>query len=474
MTALDDRPSVDEQPLRGRPGTPPIGTPPVDRPVRASLPNDVAIGALRPVMPQRGIPRLLRRTIGVNEDVLDWVPEERPRYTRLGLIVLNTGLLAAVSMHMALASVLGGHWWLVFADLVWAVIIVTADSWLIASTHGAARTSLLGTYLPRLLLSVLLGVVIAEPLVLAVFHQSIDNEISETRKADIDAYGSAVKRCNPPTGEISTDPSCAGFLVVISERPQSAVEELGRATAHRDQLATRIGEINAQLNELERLARDECAGRGGPGLTAIPGEGPECTRNREKADQFRRDSQVDQLNADLVTADRQVSELTTKVANASSRAEREVNAAINAKIDEKRENLTERGLLDEFEALASLSSKHFSVLMAHVFLALLLVVLDCLPVLSKMMSASTEYDARVRRQLDVSGRLHDLQLRASEKRDSVDFELQELRFRQKLRTGIEEIGGEDRTAKARRRMEVDAQIDRLAATLEKARTPEPR
>ncbi|KOX32607.1 hypothetical protein ADK67_07730 [Saccharothrix sp. NRRL B-16348] len=425
-------------------------------------------------MPQRGVPRLLRRVIGVNEDVLDWVPEERPRYTRLGLIVLNTGLLAAVSMHMALASVLGGHWWLVFADLIWAVIIITADSWLISSTHGAARTSLLGTYLPRLLLSVLLGAVIAEPLVLAVFHQSIDNEISETRKADIDAYGSTVKRCNPPTGEIPTDPSCAGFLVVISERPQSAVDELARATAHRDGLAARVGDVDAQLAELERLARDECAGRGGPGLTAVPGEGPECTRNRDKADQFRRDSQVEQLHADLVVADRQVSELTEKVSNASSQTEREINTAINAKIDEKRKNLAERGLLDKFEALGSLSSTHFSVLMAHVLLALLLIALDCLPVLSKMMSANTEYDSRVRRQLDVSGRLHDLQLKASEKRDSVDFELQELRFRQKLRTGIEEIGGEDRTAKARRRMEVDAQIDHLAATLEKARNPVPR
>ncbi|MBY8853451.1 DUF4407 domain-containing protein, partial [Saccharothrix sp. MB29] len=127
----------------------------VERPVRASLPNDVAVGALRPVMPQRGVPRLLRRLIGVNEDVLDWVPEERPRYTRLGAIVLNTGFLAAVSMHMALASVLGNHWWLVFADLMWAVVIITADSWLISSTHGAPRASLIGTYLPRLLLSVM-------------------------------------------------------------------------------------------------------------------------------------------------------------------------------------------------------------------------------------------------------------------------------------------------------------------------------
>ncbi|MDU0294283.1 DUF4407 domain-containing protein, partial [Saccharothrix longispora] len=200
---------------------------------------------------------------------------------------------------------------------------------------------------------------------------------------------------------------------------------------------------------------------------AVPGEGPECTRNRLKADEFRRDSQVDRLHADLAAADQQVADLNRKLSDASGRTEREVNAAITAEVEAKRANLTDRGLLDEFDALGRLSSQSFTVLLAHALLALLLIALDCLPVLSKMMSSGTEYDTRVRRQLDASGRLHDLQLRASEKRDSVDFELQELRFNQKLRAGIEDIGGEDRSAKERRRIEMDAQIDRLAAALER-------
>ncbi|MBW4719674.1 DUF4407 domain-containing protein [Saccharothrix obliqua] len=452
MTALDDRLAAPDRP--------------VGRPARQSLPNDVAVGALRPVLPQRGVPRLLRRLIGVNEDVLDWVPEERPRYTRLGLIVLNTGVLAAVSMHLALVSVVGGQWWLPLADLGWAAIIVTVDSWLISSTHGAVRTSLLGTYLPRLLLAVLLGAVIAEPLVLAVFHQSIDNEIADHRKQQVEGYEAALRRCNPPSGEPSADPSCAGLLVVVGESPRAARDELDHATADRAALKTRADEVDARLAELNAQAMDECAGRAGPGLTAVPGEGPECLRNRARADEYRRDHQVDRLHADLAAADGRVADLTAKVADASGRTERLVGDAITAKVDQKRANLADSGLLDRFEALGRLSSAHFTVLVAHVLLALLLIALDCMPVLSKMLSARTEYDSRVRRQLDVSGRLHDLQLKASEKRDAVDFELQELRFTQRLRAGVDEIGGEDRMAKAKRRMEVDAQIDRLAAALE--------
>jgi len=59
----------------------------------------------RPAPPARGPGRLLRQVAGVNETILDWVPEERPRYTRLGAIVINTGLMAALSMTVLLGKV---------------------------------------------------------------------------------------------------------------------------------------------------------------------------------------------------------------------------------------------------------------------------------------------------------------------------------------------------------------------------------
>ena len=96
-------------------------------------------------------------------------------------------------------------------------------------------------------------------------------------------------------------------------------------------------------------------------------------------------------------------------------------------------------------------------------------LLDCLPVLSKLMSSRTAYDERVRNQLDADGRLHNRQLRTTERRDTVDLEVQERRLDQKLRTSMEDITGEDRSAKERRRIELDAQIDRLAAAIEQGR-----
>jgi hypothetical protein len=448
--------------------------PPTMPSVRSSIPNDAGLGAFRPVMPKRGIPRLMRRLVGVDEDILDWVPEERPRYTRLGFIVLNTGLLAGVAMHFALTSVTGAAWWqLLPADLFWALVIITIDSWLISSMHGADRASGIGGYLPRLLVSVLLGVVIAEPLVLAVFHQSVDNEISEHRKVEIDTYESTLKRCNPPSGDPSKDPSCAGFLVTIKNGPEGIRADLRQAIKDRDTLKQYVAEADRQLATLEEIARAECAGTASPNgaTTGQRGEGPECRRDKEKADEYRRDSQIGQRHKDLAAAEQLVTDLSARLSAAEKSTEQQINAAIKAEVREKRENLSARGLLDEIDALGRLSGKNLTIGLAHLLLALLLMLLDCLPVLSKLMSRRTTYDDRVRNQLDADSRLHNRQLRTTERRDTVALEIQERRLDQRLRTSVEDITGEDRTAKERRRMELDAQIDRLAAAIEQGRAP---
>jgi hypothetical protein len=436
------------------------------RPVRSSLTNDAGVDLFRPVRPNGGIPRLLRRLVGVKEDILDWVPEERPRYTRLGAIVLNTGILAGFSVVVALRNVVGGHWWLLpIAAVVWMVVIITVDSWLISSTHGVRRSSKL-MYIPRVLLSVLLGVVIAEPLVLGVFHSSIETEIRDYRKGEIERYESRLKQCNPVSGELVPDPTCDGLRVVIKEGPRAVEAQLAQAIDFRDDLRRVVDGLEAKRAELERVARDECVGRSGPGLTGVAGNGPECERNKAQSDQFRNDSQLPKLQQDLIAAEQKVVELNGAQAQARSNTEQQINAGINGKVEEKRENLTNPGLLDEFEALGRLSDRHLIVFLAHVVLAMLLLALDCLPVLAKLMGGTTAYDHQVFHQVEVAKRLHNKHLRTNEKRDSVDLDIQMQRWDQKLRNRIEDIDGADRSAKERRRIELSAQIDRLAAALE--------
>jgi len=65
---------------------------------------------IRPAPASQGVGRWLRSLTGVSEDILDWAPEERSSYTLLGAIVLNTGVLAGLSLIVALSSLTNGWW----------------------------------------------------------------------------------------------------------------------------------------------------------------------------------------------------------------------------------------------------------------------------------------------------------------------------------------------------------------------------
>ena len=111
------------------------------------------------------------------------MPEERARYTRLGAIVLNTGLLAGLSLATALTTFLHVSLWIVIpVALVWAYVIVSFDGWLIASTHGLLNRSKWRIFLPRLMISWLMGAAIPEPLVLWVIDPAIHKNVLDVAR----------------------------------------------------------------------------------------------------------------------------------------------------------------------------------------------------------------------------------------------------------------------------------------------------
>lgn len=95
-------------------------------------------GQSRPAPAASGWAPRLRRLIGIDEPLLAWVPEERARYTWYGVLVVNTALLGALSMVLALSSFR--------SDLPLAAVAVVAVLWfwvVLAWTAGwsPARTA---------------------------------------------------------------------------------------------------------------------------------------------------------------------------------------------------------------------------------------------------------------------------------------------------------------------------------------------
>lgn len=409
----------------------------------------------RPEPPGRGPARWLRAIAGVKEDILDWAPEERPRYTRLGAIILNTGLLAGLSLFVALGSVVHVFWPLLVPIAgFWAYVIISFDSWLISSTHGALTANRFRMFVPRLVISVLIGAVIAEPLLLWVFQPAIHKEVHDYRQKELSAYAGQWKVCNPDSGQLVQTPACSDFHLSIEGSPQSIEAERAKVQAQRVELKGQIDDVNKRLAEMNGLAHDECVGRPGRGLTGVPGEGHNCLRDRKEADQFRVDSHLDARQAELAGMDQEIVELTARVQQASQTYGQKVSEAIAAKVAEKRAGQGAIGLLDEDAALERLSDRSGFVLAAQWLLRLLLIALDCLPVFVKLMGGTTHYDRFVYAQLELDQELHGRYLRHQDRRNEDE-----------ARADVERFDGAERAARARRQSDQRAAIDELADRL---------
>jgi len=147
--------------------------------------------------PSHGPGRWLRGLIGVEEKLLDRVWEERAQYTCLGAIVLGTATMAALSILDALDQIFGPVWpVLILVALFWGAFICGIDRWLIASTHGA-RSGRWRIFIPRILLALLFGVIIATPLVLTVFGSEVVSQAQNDQSNALLSYESQLKQCNP-------------------------------------------------------------------------------------------------------------------------------------------------------------------------------------------------------------------------------------------------------------------------------------
>ena len=419
----------------------------------------------RPAPPAHGMSRRLRHLAGVDETVLDWVPEERPRYTRLGAIVANTGILAALSLFVALQSVIHAPLLaIVPVALLWGFLIVTFDGWLIASTHGSPGHARWRLMVPRLIVSVLLGVVIAEPLVLWVFRPAIEAEVHRDRAQSLTSLQSDLVRCNRDRDAAVRDSTCAGYVLnSVSADPQR--EELAAVERQRDVLGSEVAEADRRYAALEATARQECNGTAGSGLTGKAGEGVNCRRLRSEADSFRSAAALDVKRRQMVDLDRRIDALTAAVGQASQMQADEIQVGIQAVMSDRRAAQGQIGLLERTAALEKLSDGNAAVSAAQWLLRLLLIVIDCLPILTALMSRVSSYDHLLSRRLATSERLHQRMIDMEERRAEAETDVSVHQTEWRWRSRIDRLEEQERLARAQREVDLDQQIDDLATRL---------
>lgn len=385
------------------------------RPDTGSVPSHDDRGSARPAPRATGPGTRLRRLIGIDESLMAWVPEERTRYTWYGALVLNTALVGAVSMALALGSfrsdlpVVA----VLVAAAVWFWVILAMDSWLVSSTHGTKVKK--WSLALRLVLSVLLGLFIAEPILFQIFDKEIRQEIAVGREQEVADYRGMLVACNPTDGASTVNrPQCGRYQLKVAGSPAELTNQIQANKAAMETLQSQVTEINEKLDAKMATERRQC----GPDRWIRRGGGWDvtitCERARNDSSSYRRTSKIDTYEKQLAGMREKGQTLEGRKNRAADAYQPLLQKAIDTKTAARAADLDSDGILTRAHALRKVAESDGFALFITVVLHLLLVSLDALPVLAKFMSGATEYDRVLGVRFDVTRRLHTEELQVQQ------------------------------------------------------------
>ncbi|QFY06557.1 DUF4407 domain-containing protein [Nonomuraea phyllanthi] len=348
---------------------------------------------------------------GARQDVLEKYDGERARFVGLGGAILTTACLAALAMTFALFSALKVFLPLAIAiGLVWGVVILGLDRWLATSlpVRGRRRFWLA---LPRVLLALLLGAVISTPLVLQIFKPEIDATILDIKQERLDAFTRAQQTGETGKRVDALEKTVTELEAVIASRGETALDPAS------DQ---RIQELEKSRKEAVKQ-RDtfyeewQCQLYVGPPKCAKKGPGP-LSRAAERAYQRAAgqvndiDRQIqqrrDQLGSTQATGRaRRLEAAEEELPKVRAELERLTGQQTDLRNQFVQENQDSDGLLLRLEALSRVSQDNAALNMARLLLFLFILVIECLPVLVKLMQRPGSYD-KIEEKLDAK-RLRD-------------------------------------------------------------------
>ncbi|MGP3915527.1 DUF4407 domain-containing protein [Nonomuraea sp. 10N515B] len=338
---------------------------------------------------------------GARPDVLDRCRGERARFHGLGGAILTTACIAAISMTFALASALKVFPPLaVLIGLVWGVAILSLDRWLVTSlpARGGGR---LWLALPRVLLALLLGAVISTPLVLQIFKPEIDAEIVDIQQEKADAFTRAQQGGETGRRIAALEKSAAALEGVIASRGESALDPAADP---------RIQELS-KSRERAVKQRDafyqewQCQLYVGPPKCAKKGSGP-LAKAAEEAYKSARD-RVNDIDRQIEQRRKRLSD-TQEAGKASRLAQAEQDLrSVQTELDKLTEGQARLrsgfaaeiqgsdGLLLRLEALSRVSQNNPTLTLARILLFLFILLIECLPVIVKLMQRPGSYDTIV-------------------------------------------------------------------------------
>lgn len=255
--------------------------------------------------------------------------------------------------------------------------------------------------------------------------------------------------------------NCAGHTLPVPDPATGLTQTIGREIQQSAQLANRVESANATIKQYDTTIRNECNGASGPGLSGIPGVGPNCKYDRRQEASFKKDNDVAKWQQELTDLNGKIERQTATVGTQTQAYSNDITNAINAKVTARRKSRGRIGLLDRINALGELFAANAAIAGATVLLGLFVLMVDCLPVLSKMMSGTTNYDRLVEDRLRSAAAMGAAAIRVGERRATSADEVALYAVESQIRAQLEQIDEASRVERGRRDAEVDRKIAEL-------------
>ncbi|GAA2079552.1 DUF4407 domain-containing protein [Microbacterium hatanonis] len=350
---------------------------------------------------------------GADGAVLDDVPEETPRFVQMFFVLAGTALVSALSMLFALITGVRISVWLAAPlAIVWALIIFNLDRFLTSSMRSTRNFwRLLAIAVPRVVMAALIGIVVAEPLVLQVFQNDIAREVTSTNVSqalsdqDAVAGGPEKQALDAASARVSALEDQAATGIVAGTSSTSA--EAAAAQQSVDQLNAQLAAQQAVIDQARALYQCELTGVGAgtvPGCTGVSGDG--ASSAAAEAQLAGAQASYDGLAAELQQATATLSAANAAGTSAAAesaetnkqRARDELTSARTqyeaalAAYDERAAavaggNAQAQGILSQIGALERLSQREPVLAWAHWLIAGLFFMIELLPVLVKVLTS---------------------------------------------------------------------------------------
>ncbi len=365
-------------------------------------------------LPQQALLRMSGADLSLLRECSNMPESERLRFIGQGALVLVPAVLGAIAMTYAISTLVSNPLVYFSAGVLWCCIVAVVDWYVVATSHksrlkgGFARwAGRAFALLVRFAFAIVVGVVVAHPLVMLCFDGTISQILDGDRRTALAA------RHTQALGEITALKPVA-----------SSTANLERLREEARRLQTCLTALQLDEQSGRAVAYRDCGSTSGS-----PSCGPLCQNIGTR---------IEEAKAEVASLDKRIAE--AKLADATDRAR------YDAEVDKirDRESVDVNNINSSFSfdyiarvgALEKLKERSPHVGSVELFLVLLFVFVDVLPLTMKLLTPFGEYELmrdtklaaaaamqRAEQEMIQSGRVQDATVNARAGADAVMAEV---------------------------------------------------